>query len=143
MSKQKNGLKLKCWTKKKYIQDLWNAQSVLFLNLKKYMFLKVFLVFNRPVVARAVLQSPPWFINSLTLWSFNQNIFQVLSIPNQKSLGAALFKGCSSYTMCHMSHVKCHVSPVTCHVSPVTCHLSHVKIFFFLQVFLISVFFYL
>ena len=42
-------------------------------------------IFNRPGVAGAVLQSPPWLIHWLSEWSFSPNIFQTLSIPNRKS----------------------------------------------------------
>ena len=79
-------------------------------------------MFNRPDVARAVLQSPPWIIEWLTERSFSSNIFQTLSIPNRKSWR----RGCSSNTMCHMSCVTCHMSGVTFHLSHDTCHLSHV-----------------
>ena len=45
-------------------------------------------VFNRPGVAGAVLQSPLSLIHLLSRWSFSQNIFQLLSIPNRKNYGA-------------------------------------------------------
>ena len=42
----------------------------------------VFYIFNRAVVAGAVLQSPPLLINSFMVFG---NIFKTLKIPNQKS----------------------------------------------------------
>ena len=56
------------------------------------------------------------------------NIFQTLSIPNQKSQGAEILREFLSHTMCHVSCVMCHVSHIICHMSRVTFHLSHVKI---------------
>ena len=52
-------------------------------------YIVITIVFNRPGVAGAVLQSPPsltdWFIHSFIHSSFSQNIFQTRSIPNRKS----------------------------------------------------------
>ena len=71
-----------------------------------------------------------------------ENIFETLSIPNQKSQGADMQRECSSHTMCHVSIVMCYVSIVICHVScvmshmscvilsHVTCHLLNVQIIF-------------
>ena len=86
-------------------------------------------LFNRPGVARAVLQSPlsfiDWFITLLTDPSV-----KIFSNHSQSQTGrAGIMRKFSFHTMCHMSHVTYHVSHVMCHLSWVTCHLSHVKIF--------------
>ena len=87
------------------------------------------MVFNRPGVARAVLQSPPLLIHSLSHPSF-----QISSkhCQSETGRGRELKFGENIHTilsvMCHMSCVTCHMSCVTCHVSPVTC-----QNFFFLH----------
>ena len=79
----------------------------------------VFSVFNRPGVAGAVLQSPPWLINALSLVMVCGNIFKVPSIPNHKSWGAEIFE--RTFTPHHVSHVTCPMSRVRCHMSLFYC----------------------
>ena len=82
-------------------------------------------IFNRPGVARAVLQSPPWLINSVT-----HPLVKISSKHSQSQTGRArVLKFWENVhptlcVTCHVSCVTCHLSHVTCHMSPVTCHTS-------------------
>ena len=87
-------------------------------------------IFNKPGVAGAVLQSPPWFINWLREGCnkfFWENVHPTLCIMCHMSC-----------VPCHMSCVMSHVSHVMCHLSRVTCHLS--KYYFFNFHFLFCIF---
>ena len=94
----------------------------------------IWILFNRPGVAGAVLQSPPSLINSL-IHSFTDALVQISSKHCQSQTGRARelkFWENGHPTQC----VLCHVSRVTCHLSGVTCHLSHViffNIFFYIK----------
>ena len=85
-------------------------------------------ILNIPGVPRAALQTPLWFINKVTDWSFVK-----ISLTNlhYQTLRARELKFWEKVTSPHMSHVTCHMSHVTCHMSHVTHHVSHVNFFFF------------
>ena len=71
-------------------------------------------VFNRPGIAGAVLQTPPSFVNCLFL-----QIFRTPSLPNHRSEGAEILREGLGGTF-HVSHVTCHASRVICHMSCAT-----------------------
>ena len=74
-------------------------------------------IFNRPGVARAVLQSPPLLIYAfIRCVIFLFRIFKTRFLPNRKGWGAKILRKCSPLTRCHMSCVICHVSCVKCHI---------------------------
>ena len=87
---------------------------------------------NRPGIARAVLQSPPWFIHSLINWVIRLLKYLPNTLnPKPEELENWNFERMFIshyvwYVMCDVSFVTCHMSPVTCHLSPGTCHLSPV-----------------
>ena len=74
-------------------------------------------IFNRPGVARAVLQIPLSFTDSLThwltdaLWKYLQNTFS----PKPWELQSWHFE--RMITSSQLSCVTCHITCVTCHVS--------------------------
>ena len=78
----------------------WQQQSTCDSNTTNLIYSNKF---NRPGVAGAVLQSPPWLIN-LLIHSLTHsvmvcgNIFKVLSIQNYKSWGAEILRECSRPT---------------------------------------------
>ena len=81
-------------------------------------------VFNRPVVAWAVLQSPPLLINSLIEWSFSsESLKHCLSQPVRAG-ELKFWENVHPPTICQVSGVRCQVSGVTGHVLSVTCHMS-------------------
>ena len=87
---------------------------------------------NRPDWVGAVLKTPlRLFNNSVANSSFSSHSSKPLSFPNRKSYGAEIFRECSPYTVCHISHVLCYILHITCHTYPVTLHVSCV--IFFLQ----------
>ena len=81
-------------------------------------------LFNRPGVATAVLQSPPWFIKWVS-HPLLQISFKLCQSQTERARDLKFWENVHP-TLC----VLCHVSCVTCHVSRVTYHLSDVKIFF-------------
>ena len=82
------------------------------------------MVFNRPGVAGAVLQTALLLIKVTDgLWKYIQNTVN----PKPKKLKAEILGECSSHTISHVSRVTCHMSHVTCHLSGVTCHKSFFK----------------
>ena len=97
-----------------------NALTKIATNCNKVVFFNV--IINRPSVARAVLQSPLWFIN----W-FNRSWFMKILLSNLHSQTVTV-----PPPTFHVSGDICHVSCVTCHLSPVTCRMSRVTFFFFL-----------
>ena len=111
----------------------WVSNQKTEINWKIRIF---FEFFNRPGVAGAVLQTPSWLTDLITLFL---QIFKTPSLPNHNSLGADILRGCSPSTTCHPpTCVTCHVSYVTCHMSLVTCQMSIdniiiIIIFFFLK----------
>ena len=95
---------------------------------------KIYIFINRPGVDGAVLQTPPWLINSFIEWFLSQNIFYTISNTKPEELESWNFERIFiphyvSCVMLHMSCVTCHLSCVKCHVSPVTC--PNIYIFFF------------
>ena len=99
--------------------------------------LSIMMLFNRAGVARAVLQSPLSFINSLINW-VTAPLVQISSKPcnpKPEQLGSWKFKRMfiSQYVscvMCHVSRVTCPMSHVTCHLSPVTCNFFYFFIYY-------------
>ena len=89
-------------------------------------------IINRPCVAGAVLQSPPYLINSVS-----DLIVKIWSKHSQSQTGRAMklkFWENVDPTLCvmwHVSYVTCHMSPVTCHLLPIT-YKKKIILFFFL-----------
>ena len=124
--------------------------KVAYFFLKKFYFLNLlhftrhtgiyFLhVFNRPDVARDILQTPLSFINSLThllTHPFPPNLQDTFP-PTPYELGTLMLRECSPPSICHMSCVTCHVSRVKCHLSHFDCHMSHLFLFFYIYFFLL------
>ena len=73
--------------------------------------------FNRPGVARAVLQTPLSFIQSATD-PFPPHLQNIIS-PKPLEQGTSNFD--TMFTNPDVSWVRCHVSHVTCDVSHVKC----------------------
>ena len=87
----------------------------------------IYMIINRPGVARAVLQLPSSLINSL-IHSLIHPLVPICSIPcYSQTIRARELKFWENVhptlcVMCHVSCVKCQVSSVTCHISGVACH---------------------
>ena len=79
------------------------------------------IIFNRPCVAGAVLQTSLSFImsvsQSVTLFL---PIFKTTQLPNRQSQGPEIFTQCSPTPMCYVSCVTGRMSHVTCQMSLVT-----------------------
>ena len=94
-------------------------------------------MFNRPGVARAVLQTGMSLIYWLSCSSFSSKPSKQHNSPTIKA-GELTFLGNVHPTpcfMCHLSCVTCHLSHVTCHLSHVTCHVCFVLLSLFLLFF--------
>ena len=75
-------------------------------------------LFNRPNVAKAVLQTASSFIQ----WASQPFPPDIQNIIVSKPLEL------ESWNLTEfLPHIMCHMSRVTCDLSHVTCHLSHVK----------------
>ena len=68
----------------------------------------IFEVSNRPGVARAILQTPPPFINSFIKRSFSSNLQKK---HKSQTIGSRDMK--LLHNVHQLSNVMCHVSPVT------------------------------
>ena len=89
-------------------------------------FFFIFINFNRPRVAGAVLQSPPSLINSLS----DPLVQNLQDTVNTKLLELGSWNFEKMFTPHHVSHVRCQVSSVRCHMSRFRCHMSGVTCHF-------------
>ena len=80
----------------------------------------IFMINNRPSIARAVVKTPLSLIHSFT--NLFLQIFNKPSFPNPKSYEAGILTESSLPLTCHMSRVTCHGSCVTC---PMSCFTYH------------------
>ena len=86
------------------------------------------MLFNRPGVARAVLQTPLWLFqwvaeSSISSQSSKHWLSQTISARELR-----FWKKVNPH---HLSYVTCHMSHVTCHMSYVTCTMSPCQYIFF------------
>ena len=88
------------------------------------------IIFNRPGVAGAVLQSPLSLIHWLRSFSSKSSKHHKSKTIRASDLkfchNVHLLTQCSPHVMCHASCVTCHMSPLMCHLSHVTCHVAPV-----------------
>ena len=79
-------------------------------------------MFNRPGVAGAVLQTPASLIKSVAQSSFSSKSSKHHNSQTVWPRELTFWENVhpTQYVMCHLSHVTCHLSCVTCHLSHVT-----------------------
>ena len=90
------------------------------------------LVFNRPGVAGAVLQTPLSLIESVSQfvsqWAFSSKSSKYCKSQSGRARELPFWENVypPQHVTCHMSCVTCHMSHVTCNKSHFMCHVSHV-----------------
>ena len=72
---------------------------------------------NRPSVAGAVLQTPPWLIHSFIHWLSHPFPPNLQDIINPKPLELGSWNFACMFTLYHVLYVTCQVSGVRCHMS--------------------------
>ena len=86
-------------------------------------------MFNRPHVARAVLQKNKFSHKVCQSVILCKNIFKTPSLQNRKSSRAEILGECSPSQTCNMSFAICHVLHVICHVACATYNMYQVTFF--------------
>ena len=90
------------------------ASKYIFCSWKKISLLTLQII-NRPVVARAVLQSPLLLIHSYSRWSFHSESSRHCLSQTIRAVELKFWENVHPppCVTCHVSHVTCHVSCVT------------------------------
>ena len=105
-----------------FVATFKKKKKNLFFSKNHNIFLVI--VFNRPSVAGAVLQTPLSLIHSLI-----GDLFSFKSSKHHKSQTIRARELTFWENVYPPPHVTCHMSHVTCHVSCVTCRVWHVTFF--------------